>query len=298
MRLKVVLFNLVLLFGALLSFAVTARPLVVGTIGDEPVKEIRTFLPFAQYLARQLEHEGIREGQVVIARDIAHMADLLKTGQVDLYFDSPLVTLAVNELAGSRPIVRQWKTGLSSYHSVIFARKDSEIGSFRDLKGRIVAFEESFSSSGFLLPGVSLANLGLSLAKLRPPQLHVSPHETGCVFTGDDDNTLEWVLHGQTDAGAMSKGNFEKRAAADRAKLMIIMQTTEIPRHLVSVAATVPEPLISAIEKALFAVHQTSEGRRILEKFERTTKFDEIPQQAQARLQDFKTPVMMLLDSE
>lgn len=292
---RLFLFQLCLLSGFLSANTTHARALVIGTISDEPVKEIRTYQPFAQYLAQQLTLFGIDEGKVVVARDIDHMADLIRTGQVDLFFDSPLVSLAINQKTGSRPLARRWKNGTAQYHSVIFARENSDIASFQDLSGRIIAFEESFSTSGYLLPRIALAELGIALTMVRPPQLWVSPEQTGCLFTGDNDNTLEWVLRGRVDAGAMSKTQFEKRAATNRAKLKVIMRTIDIPRHLVSAAAQMPQPLLSGLETTLFTLHNSLEGKELLEAFEGTVKFDRIPPETEVLLDQYREPVMALV---
>lgn len=99
----------ILSFGLALGQAAAARTLVIGTISDEPVKETRTFLPFAEHLAGQLTDAGITAGGVRIARDIDHMAALLRSGEVDVYIDSPLVSLAVSSKCGSRMVARRWK---------------------------------------------------------------------------------------------------------------------------------------------------------------------------------------------
>jgi len=273
-----------------------ARTLVIGTISDEPVKEIRTFLPFVKYLAKQLETSGINDGKVVIARDIDHMASLIRKGEVDLFVDSPLVALAINEKTGFQLLARRWKKGTAEYHSVVFVRQNSDIASVRDLDGRVVAFEESFSSSGHLLPRITMEQMGVSLTHLPNLQSNVPSEQSGFVFTGDDETTMEWVLRGRVDAGAMSMANFTKRAAANRADLKIILKTANIPRHSVSLSPTVAPQLFSAIEAALFSMHDSEEGKSVLENFERTTKFDPIPLAMMAQLELFQIPVFRLVD--
>ncbi len=121
--------------------AAGARPITVGSIGDEPAAEIKKFSPFARYLAKQLQPAGIDEGKVVVAKDISQMAPFLREGKVDLYIDSPFPTVAVSRISGSKFLLRRWKKGVGEYHSTIFARKDSGISGLEDLKGKLIAFE-------------------------------------------------------------------------------------------------------------------------------------------------------------
>jgi len=296
MNTRCLLFQLCICISLLSANLAFARTLVIGTISDEPVKEIRTFLPFVKYLAKQLETSGIDDGKVVIARDIDHMASLIRKGEVDLFVDSPLVALAINEKTGCRLLARRWKKGIAEYHSVVFVRQDSDIASVHDLGGRVVAFEESFSSSGHLLPRITMERMGVSLMQLPNLQSNVPSEQSGFVFSGDDENTMEWVLRDRVDAGAMSMANFKKRVATNRADLKIVLETADIPRHSVSLSPTVSEQLFSAIEAALFTMHESEEGQIVLESFEQTTKFDPIPSAMMAQLELFQIPVTGLVD--
>ncbi|MFQ5949817.1 MAG: PhnD/SsuA/transferrin family substrate-binding protein, partial [Nitrospiria bacterium] len=72
--------------------------------------------------------------------------------------------------------------------------------------------------------------------------------------------------------------------------LKIIHETYSIPRHIVSYRADLPPKLVARIKEILLGMDQSEEGRKALKAFERTTKFDEIPEQSLApllRSQDF-----------
>ena len=69
--------------------AAEARTLAIGTISADPVGEIRTFKPFADYLARHLAPDGVSEVKVVVAGDIPEIAGMLKRGEVDLFYRQP-----------------------------------------------------------------------------------------------------------------------------------------------------------------------------------------------------------------
>ena len=282
----------------LFSHAAAARMLVVGTISDEPVKETRTFLPFAEHLAAQLAGQGITSGEVRIARDIGHMAALLRAGEVDIYVDSPLVSLAVSAKGGSRLVARRWKKGVAQYHSVLFARRDSGIRSLQDLKGRVVAFEEAFSSSGYILPRLAISERAVPLAALPGPRAARPQSGTGYVFSGDDENTIEWVLRGLVDAGAMSLYSLKKRAGDDFEDLEIILKTDAIPRHVVSLSPGTSATLAEAVQAALTGMDQSEAGRVVLQGFERTTKFDVIPEHTREMLEHFQGPVTELIGSQ
>ena len=163
--------------------------IVIGSISNEPGKEIRTYTPFADYLAEQLAGLGIARAEVIVAPDIPTMADLLNTDKVDLVFDSPFPVMALLRMSDADLLLRRWKKGVGEYHSVIFARADSRIRTLSDLRGKMIAFEEEFSTSSYLLPKASLLNEGLHLTKRPSASAPVAGDDVGFVFSNDDENT-------------------------------------------------------------------------------------------------------------
>ena len=90
--------------------------ITIGDIDpDDPAKKLKRFQPLADYLANHLESFGIHEGQVVIARNIEEMAQFVLDGTVDIYFDSSFPSLAVQDISGSKIILRRWKQDQPEY---------------------------------------------------------------------------------------------------------------------------------------------------------------------------------------
>src|SRR5262245_35376476 len=131
---------------------VAMKTIVLGDITDSPAKRIGAFQPVADYLGAHLSEYGIGSGAVKIAPDFDTMAKFLKNGDVDIYFDSPYPTYVLSERAGAQPVLRRWRDGVSEYYTVLFVRADSPITSVADLKGKMLAFKEPYSTSGYVLP--------------------------------------------------------------------------------------------------------------------------------------------------
>jgi len=255
---------------------VLASTLYVGSISTEPAAEIKKFLPLASYIGKELRSEEIDRGKVVVARSIPEMAAFLREGKVDLYIDSPFPALAVSRLSGSKFLLRRWKKGIAEYHSVIFVRKESGVNQIENLRGKMIAFEEPFSSSGYFLPKLFLAQKGLKLAHKKDASEPTASGEVGYVFSNDDENTMVWVLRGKVAAGAMDNQNYEKEARGDLKDLKVIEKTFSLPRHIVSHRADLPAKLVARIKEILLRMDQSETGKKALHDFERTTKFDEL----------------------
>src|SRR6187549_1374855 len=110
--------------------------LAIGVVSDDPAGEIEAAQPFADYMVKQLSDLGIKQGTIVVTPDIETMIEKLKSGEVDLYYESAYGALAAYEDAGAVPLLRGWRKGVGEYHSIIWVRKDSGITSVEDLKGK------------------------------------------------------------------------------------------------------------------------------------------------------------------
>lgn len=261
-------------------FSLQAEDIVIGSINENPKEEMEVFLPFALYLGQKLSSEVKYEGRVVVAGSMKQMADYLKTGRVDLYIDSPYPILNVANMSGGKFFLRRWKSGIKEYHSVIFTRVDSTVNALDDLYGKLIAFEEPWSSSSYFLPKHSLARKHLTLFPKENFRSSVGTDEIGYVFSNSDRNTMFWVMNKRVAAGAMSVEKMKKHAKVNIENIKIIHSTFSIPRHVVMHKPGIDPDLLEKIKIVLTEMHTSEEGRAVLKQFEDTAKFDILPNEA------------------
>lgn len=264
------------------------RTLVFAEISNDPVETTDRFQPLMDYLAENLSKYGITSGEVRVAPDIETLTEWMGNGEVDLFFDSAYPALSVAEPTGAQPILRRWRSGVGEYHSVIFARADSGITSLADLKGKIIGFETPYSTTAYFLPTAMLLEAGLTLIELPDPGAEVPADQVGYVFSGDDENHMQWVVSELVAAGATDNATFEEDFPPEtRDQLVIIARSITIPRQIVLVKADMDDGLVEAIKELLIGLEQTEEGLAILDTA-RTTKFDEFPGGADAALAEIR----------
>ncbi len=273
---------------AAVSPAVTATPtgsglgrvIVLGDIDpDEPVKKIERFTPLAQYLAREAADLGIVAAKVVIARDSHHMAQLLRDGEVDFYFDSSFPTLQVQALAETSIVLRRWKNGAPTYWSVLASLSEQGAVSPRDLLGQLIAVEEPHSTSGFLLPIDTLLSMGYSVREVSGPGAGVGPDEIGYYFARDEENIVAQIAAGRAAAGAFSNIDYDEFVATGQ-PLVRLLSTIPVPRQLVSARPGIESDLAERVTSLLASLHETEVGRELLSSLKSTERFDLMPEKS------------------
>lgn len=263
---------------------------------DEPAKKLKRFQPLADYLAEHLESFGIHEGRVVIARDIEEMGRFLSDGTVDIYFDSPFPALTVQEVSGSRIILRRWKQGQPEYWSTFIALQGSGISSVKDLVGKIIAFEEPHSTSGFVLPAGTLVDRGYEITPIETADDFVAPGEIGYLFARDEENIVEYILQNRVAAGGFSNLDYDELPEQIKERIVAFDRTITVPRQLVSVRRGLDSALSLEVKALLMSLDQTEEGRLLLESLKKTRKFDPLPPASESALEQLKTFMKLVSD--
>ncbi|NRB81191.1 MAG: phosphate/phosphite/phosphonate ABC transporter substrate-binding protein [Saccharospirillaceae bacterium] len=269
---KFTLFTLIiLLFTVNFSYA---KQLSVGSISSDPAKENRRFKPFIDYLSQNLKESGIDSVELVIASSLDEMIQLMRHGDVDIFLDSPFPSLTMMDAGVSKIVLSRWKKGVEKYHSVIFVRRDSDIRSIFDLKNKIIAFEEPFSTSSYYIPKASILQESLLMKELSSRHQAIPEDEIGYVFSDDDVNTVTWVRKKLVDAGAINDITFNSLKDKFKDSLRIIFNSIEVPRQVVNFRIGMDSKLEEALIEVLISMSENEYGKEQLKAFENTKRFD------------------------
>ncbi|MEH6633129.1 MAG: phosphate/phosphite/phosphonate ABC transporter substrate-binding protein [Halopseudomonas aestusnigri] len=277
--LSVIRLVIVLIIPLLLGRAIDAKAetISIGTISSDPVGEIKLFTPFANYLAQELSADGIDEVKIVIASDVRQMVKMLKHHEVDLFIDSSITASIINQLSGSQFMLRRWKKGRGKYRSVIFVTEDSGIKRLDDLKDKVIAFEEPFSTSGYVLPALVILQSGNELYKLQSLRSEPEADKVSYVMAYDNETQMVWLERGRVAAAAMAESDFLEYSNNVLVPLKSLYTTPYVPYHVVVRRPGLEERLVQRIKDVLLVAHEGKQGVEVMMSFEKTTKFDEIP---------------------
>jgi phosphonate transport system substrate-binding protein len=199
----------------------------IGTIHRDAAKMTKRYQPLIEHVATELNNDDTTfVGNVMTPHSQEEMIKYINEQKIDIYFDSPIIGMKVQQEAKMTPMLLAWKENTPTYHSVFIAPIDSEIESLDDVAGKQIIFEDSASTSGHFLPKYHLQTMGYSVGNDISDDISFE-------FSLDDDNTSIWLLEGRGDFGALSNIDFEQIPINAKNQLKIIGQTEDVPRQIV-----------------------------------------------------------------
>ena len=257
--------------------------LVIGRISTNVRKYGPRLQAMANYLSIELARQGISGVDIRLADTVEEMAELFRTGEVDLVSETAFGAIALERGDLSEMMLREWKSGVASYTSVIFVRRDSGIDSLDDLVGRSIAFEDRGSTSAYLVPRSLLARAGYNLVELADPVASPPGGSIGFTFADAEDggggSAVSMVMRGITAAGAMSNldwASTEDFSDADRRNLEIIHVSDQIIRSILLVRSSLDPAVKARLAEILVRMHETEAGRETLEQYSSVARYDRI----------------------
>lgn len=163
-----------------------------------------------------------------------HMAQMGGSGYASAWIDSNGMVEPL--------VVNQEIDGQLGYHSILIVKSDSPYKSLADLKGKSLAWADPNSTSGYLIPLVTLRAAGIEPAKHFGKTLFSGGHEQSVlgVINGQFDSSFTWSSKGHTSG--------QIRAMVDRGILKmdqfrVIWESPQIPNPLIVVRKDMAEDM-------------------------------------------------------
>lgn len=270
------------------------REIVLGIVAGSLLQDSTSLQPLADLLAAQLRHAGVTGGTVRTADSLEEMAAWLRSGQVDLYFDSAYPALLVSQQSGAPLVLRGWQFGRPEAQAVLFTSRSSGVQRLSDLHGRIIALQSPQSTAGFFLPVALLSENGVNLTGKQDWSDAVTPSEAGFIFTGSNQETLRAVLSGSAAAGVVDDYHYDIVFPPETSQqLAEIARTEKIPRQVVLTRPGLSGEFLAALIQTLTRLHESETGQMALSALQ-TTRFDTFPGGAESTMQRLRAMLTLV----
>ena len=218
--------------------------------GENEKDRVARYTPFEQYLEKEL---GV-DVQIFTAGSYDGVIQALASDQIEFAFlGSSAYAAAYTETKGGvEPLLAsQENDGSTGYYSVITVRCDSGYKSVDDLKGKVLAFADPDSTSGYAVPFFNLVKQGYDPKTFFSAAPFSGSHETGVMA----------VVNKQFDAAATYVNNetngipqrMESKGMIPKGAICRIWQSPEITNGPFTTRKNLPEDLIRDMKAAVKA---------------------------------------------
>ncbi len=276
------------------------KTIVLGKVSINPKKHFQQLNPIAHYVAAKMAPLGITGAQVKFAKDNEEMIRFIEQGEVDWITETPFSALVFQKKAQAEIILKRWKKGVPSYHTVFICRKESPINSLRDLNGKKIAFEDPGSTSAFFIPMAIMKKSGLKMQELQSLRNNAGKDKVGYVFSGQEINSSTWVYRGMVDAAAYSNLDWDKddhTPAQFRNEMRIFHASAPIPRALELVRKNLDPAIKQRLIEILLAASSDPAGQKALAVYNKTAKLERLSQQDLDGMKQLQEYLKVLNDS-
>jgi phosphonate transport system substrate-binding protein len=215
-----------------------------------------TFSTYRQFVKRISRDIG-REEVFILRPSYEDVRLALMHGEVDAAFVCTGTYLSGLESKSIKLLVQPEFGETKRYRSLLLVPSDSGSRTWEDLRHKVMAFTDSESFTGCLLPSEELAERGQT-----PDDFFKK-----VIYTGSHDRSIMAVAANVVDAAAVDSlvwvSTLDKKPSIGK-QVRIIWQSRSFSPPPIVVPAGLDSNLEEALRKALLSLHKDEEGRRIL----------------------------------
>ena len=218
--------------------------------GENEKDRIARYTPFEEYLEAEL---GI-EVEIFTAGNYDGVIQAMAADQIEFaFFGSSSYAAAYTETDGGvEPLLSRLQNDDSTgYYSIVVTRCDSGLNDIASLEGKVLAFADPDSTSGYAVPYFNLAK-----------EVDVTSYFAATPFSGSHESGVQGVVNGTFDAAAtymtnetngiiprmVTKGMLEEGVACP------IWQSPEITSGPFTARANLPQGLKDAMKEAVMTI--------------------------------------------
>ena len=218
------------------------------TSAENEKDRIARYQGFQAYLEKQL---GVKV-EIFTAGSYDGVIQALASDQIEFAsLGSSAYAAAYTETNGGvEPLLAQVdKEGASGYYSVVTVRCDSGYKSIDDLKGKVLAFADPDSTSGYAVPYFNLVKQGYDPKNFFSAVPFSGSHETGVmgVFNKQFDAAATYI---NTEKSGIPQ-RMETKGMIPSGQICRIWQSPEITNGPLTARKNLPADLIAAVKTAV-----------------------------------------------
>jgi phosphate/phosphite/phosphonate ABC transporter binding protein len=197
------------------------------------------------------------------AASYEELARAMVVGEVDFAWLPPLAFIALERRGSVAALVSAERGGDTAFYSAIIVARDSDIQAPEDLAGARAAWVDRYSASGYVVPRVGLAAVGVDPRVAFAEERFWHSHEAvvRAVVAGRADFGATYA--GLDPWGVITRGSWMDVEGAGDA-IRVLVQFGAIPGDVVAARTALAEPKRELLTRALLAISMQDDQRLVL----------------------------------
>jgi phosphonate transport system substrate-binding protein len=241
--------------GAGTNLGTDASPIIMSFVPSGDTQEI---IASGDEIAAAISEATGLTIRANVGTDFAAVREAMCAGQAHIGWLNTFNYVLANEVCGVDVGLVTERFGLTTYQGQIIVNADSGIETLQDLEGKVMCWVDPNSTSGYIIPRITLAANGIDPDAAFSRTLEAGSH----------NNVVIQVYNGECDAGATyvdARSAVETEFPDVNERVVILATTTDIPNDSVSFSPDFPAEMRQQIVDALLAFSETEEGVEALE---------------------------------
>lgn len=243
-------------------------------MGFVPSQDSDTIADTIEPLAERLSEELGIEVQGNVMTNYNALVEAMGSNQVHIGFIPAFGYVLANEQYDVEVILKSIRYGSGTYKAQYLVREDSGIESLADLEGKIWAYGDQGSTSGYLFP----ANQLMKEFDYDTAAELESNFFGGTIQTGGHDNSAIAVLEGDADVATTFddvRTELVKEYPTVMDDLKILDYTEEIPNDTISVTKELDDEFVQKIKDTFLSFNEDDEMIKIMNEVYNWDEIDE-----------------------
>lgn len=228
-----------------------------------PSMEANKVVTSGEAIAQFLEKETGYYFKVAVPTSYAAVIEAMGTKEADIAWLATYAYILAHDKFGAEVRLSTVRNGLDKYRGQFVARADSKIKSIEDIAGKVIAFTDAASTSGFIYPSAVLQDRGI-----KPKEYFFAgghPQAILAVYSKRADVACTyWSPPDQDDVPQDARLKLIETYPDVLEKINIIGYTDWIPNDTVTIRKDFPQSIQDRIVKALVEYVATPEGKQVM----------------------------------
>lgn len=205
-----------------------------------------------------LEEELGMEIEIIQLNTYDEILSVFTKGEADAGLVCGYLSVLGSEQGVMERIAMPIINGKEQYTSYIITRKESEINSLHDLKGKSFAFSDPDSFAGYLVPKYLIESEGYDFSNFFERTF----------FTYSHDHSIAAVVNGLVDAAAVYSTSYDKLVKEQNPlieEIKVVAEGAFVGNQPIIVNPSLSSTQKEELKKALLHLHEKEAGQEVLE---------------------------------